>query len=251
MNNLYCPRCSLSYIKLNGHTYYGKQNYQCKRCSRQFVENSQHIGEEMKNLIKVLLLERLSLRGICRVAGVSLTWLLDFITELYAELPDDLNIDLSQSDKSSIHLVQLEAEADEIWSFVGSKDNKQWVWIAIDVNTKQVIAFYVGDRSGTSARELWRRIPPIYHACATFYTDGLAAYKSVLPADRHKVCAKSSGHTNIIERFNCTLRQRVSRLARFSLSFSKTIKNHIGAIKYFICHYNKKIIGLAESALHS
>ena len=28
------------------------------------------------------------------------------------------------------------------------------------------------------------------------------------------------------------------------------IKNHIEAIKYFICHYNKVIIGLAESALH-
>jgi hypothetical protein len=28
------------------------------------------------------------------------------------------------------------------------------------------------------------------------------------------------------------------------------IKNHIGAIKYFICHCNKVIIGLAESALH-
>ena len=38
----------------------------------------------MKDLIQVLLLERLSLRGICRVTGVSLTWLLGFITELYA-----------------------------------------------------------------------------------------------------------------------------------------------------------------------
>jgi insertion element IS1 protein InsB len=80
--------------------------------------------------------------------------------------------------------------------------------------------------------------------------DGLAAYKTVLPSERHQVCAKSSGHTNMIERFNCTLRQRVSRLARGALSFSKVIKNHIGAIKYFICHYNKVIIELAESALH-
>jgi insertion element IS1 protein InsB len=41
-----------------------------------------------------------------------------------------------------------------------------------------------------------------------------------------------------IERFNNTLRQRVSRLVRETLSFSKTLANHIGAIKYFICHYN-------------
>ena len=44
--------------------------------------------------------------------------------------------------------------------------------------------------------------------------------------------------TNHIERFNNTLRQRVSRLVRSALSFSKTLANHIGAIKYFICHYN-------------
>src|SRR5262249_43923152 len=145
----------------------------------------------------------------------------------------------------------LKPQADEIWSFVASKENKQWIWIAIEIDTKQVIAFYVGDRSASSARELWQRIPPAYRNHATFYTDGLRAYKSVLSAERHKVCAKSSGHTNIIERFNCTLRQRVSRLVRFSLSFSKTIKNHIGAIKYFICYYNKEIIGFAEPALHS
>jgi insertion element IS1 protein InsB len=136
----------------------------------------------------------------------------------------------------------LKPQADETWSFVASKENKQWVWIAIDVDTKQVIAFYVGDRSASSARELWQRIPSAYRNHATFYTDGLLAYKSVLPAERHKVCAKSSGNTNIIERFNCTLRQRVSRLVRFSLSFSKTMKNHIGAIKYFICHYNQEVI---------
>ena len=73
MNNLRCPQCGLSHIKRNGYTHYGKQNYRCKDCDRQFVEDSQHIGEEVKDLIKVLLLERLSLRGICRVTGVSLT----------------------------------------------------------------------------------------------------------------------------------------------------------------------------------
>jgi len=250
MNNLRCPQCGLSHIKRNGYTHYGKQNYRCKDCDRQFVEESQHIGEEMKDLIKALLLERLSLRGICRVTGVSLTWLLDFITELYVALPDNLNVTFSQAQKSVIQLVQLEAEADEIWSFVVSKGNKQWVWIALEVTTKQVIAFYVGDRSASSARELWRRIPQVYRDHATFYPGGLAAYRTVLPSERHQVCAKSSGHTNMIERFNCTLRQRVSRLVRGSLSFSKTIKNHIRAIKYFICHYNKAVIGFAESALH-
>jgi IS1 family transposase len=41
-----------------------------------------------------------------------------------------------------------------------------------------------------------------------------------------------------IERFNNTLRQRVSRLVRSTLAFSKKVENHIGAIRYFISHYN-------------
>jgi insertion element IS1 protein InsB len=77
---------------------------------------------------------------------------------------------------------------------------------------------------------------------ATFYTDDWEAYRQVIPAQRHEVCDKGSGHTNAVERFNCTLRQRVSRLVRKTLSFSKKLKNHIGAIKYFICHYNQEVI---------
>ncbi|MDB5262141.1 MAG: hypothetical protein JWQ14_1422, partial [Adhaeribacter sp.] len=63
--------------------------------------------------------------------------------------------------------------------------------------------------------------------------------------DRHYAVGKDSGLTAYIERFNCTLRQRVARLVRKSLSFSKLIDNHMGAIKYFNCHYNSK-----RKALH-
>jgi insertion element IS1 protein InsB len=44
--------------------------------------------------------------------------------------------------------------------------------------------------------------------------------------------------TNYIERFNTILRQCVSRLVRETLSFSKKLAHHIGAIKYFIGHHN-------------
>jgi insertion element IS1 protein InsB len=50
--------------------------------------------------------------------------------------------------------------------------------------------------------------------------------------------AKKARKTNPIERFNNTLRQRASRLVRNGLLFFKTLDNHIGAIKYVICHYN-------------
>lgn len=65
-----------------------------------------------------------------------------------------------------------------------------------------------------------------------------AVYKGVIPAGQYRAVTKNARKTNHIELFNNTLRQRVSRLVRETLSFSKTLANHIGAIKYFICHYN-------------
>ena len=73
------------------------------------------------------------------------------------------------------------------------------------------------------------------------YTDFWAAYNTVIPAQRHRQVYKDSGETNHIERFNNTLRQRISRLVRETLSFSKKVENHIGAIWYFIHHYNAEI----------
>jgi insertion element IS1 protein InsB len=60
----------------------------------------------------------------------------------------------------------------------------------------------------------------------------------VIPPSQHKAITKQARKTNHVERFNNTLRQRMSRLVRDTLSFSKKLANHVGAIKFFICHYN-------------
>ena len=168
---------------------------------------------------------------------VSLNWLLGFIVSIYKELPDDLNIQVKP--RSNVVLFGLESEMDEMWSFVGKKKNKQWIWLAIDPNTKQIIGFYVGDRSKESAKKLFHSLPEEYKEYAHFYTDDYESYKGVIPENRHTI---SKGYTNHIERFNCTLRQRVSRLVRKALSFSKKFENHIGAIKYFLCDYNLQVL---------
>jgi IS1 family transposase len=63
-------------------------------------------------------------------------------------------------------------------------------------------------------------------------------YEGVIPPERHKAITKKARLTNHIEWFNNTLRQRVSRLVRSTPAFSKKLANHVGAIRYFICHYN-------------
>jgi len=184
-----------------------------------------------------LLRERISLRGICRAVGVSLTWLLHFMVECFTTCPDHLHARLTAR-PAKVWVYKLEAETDEMWSFVQKKANKQWIWLAMDATTRQIIAFHVGDRSRESAKALWASIPEVYRDHAKFHTDQYEVYKGVIPAERHQAITKQARKTNHIERFNNTLRQRLSRLVRDTLSFSKKVENHIGAIKFFICHYN-------------
>ena len=132
-------------------------------------------------------------------------------------------------------------QCDELWSFVDNKDNKQWVWLALDTETREIIGVYIGARDKTAAKELWESLPPVYRQCAVAYTDFWSAYEAVFPSKRHRAVGKETGKTSYIERFNNTLRQRISRLVRKTLSFSKSLENHIGAIWYFVHYYNASL----------
>jgi len=119
--------------------------------------------------------------------------------------------------------------------------------LTFDRQTSAIVGVYIGKRGKKGAKGLWCSIPEIYRNNAVFYTDFWKAYCSVIPKKRHHAVGKETGKTNHIERFNCTLRQRVSRLVRKSLSFSKKLENHIGAIWYFIHHHNEMVYNrLAE-----
>ncbi len=128
-----------------------------------------------------------------------------------------------------------------MWSFVRSKDNKQWIWLAIDALTKEIVGVYIGSREESGAKGLWDSLPPVYRQCASCFTDFWNAYQKKNPDMRHKAVGKDSGKTSYIERFNNTMRQRIARLGRKVLSFSKKLSNHIGAIWYFIHHYNASL----------
>ena len=195
------------------------------------------IGEDQRTLVERLLREKISLYGICRAVGVSIRWLMSLMAARFAALPDHLHV-LPVAAPREVIIGRLEVEADEMWSFVKKKANKQWVWIAMDKQTRQSIAFHIGDRSYDSARQLWANLPAVYREQAMFYTDQYTVYTGIIPAAQDKAITKKARKTNHIERFNNTLRQRVSRLVRDTLAFSKKLANHIGAIKYFICHYN-------------
>jgi len=236
MRDMICPRCGSGNIVKNGNSIYGKPKFMCKECRKQFVENPdiRKITDEKKALTDKMLLERIPLAGICRVLGISQRWLQSYVDEKYQHIKKKLETIFKGK-------IRLTIECDEIWAYVSSKDNKYWIWLAIDTETGEIVGVYIGTRGRESAKKLWDSLPSEYRQCAVIYTDFWEAYVGVLPSKRHRRAAKNSGKTSHIERFNNTLRQRISRLVRKTLSFSKKLENLIGAVLLFIHHHNDMI----------
>ena len=187
-----CPSCgSLAFVK-NGFNHHGDQNHKCLECKRQFVLDPQNkiITDETKSLVRRLLLERLSLRGICRAAQVSQAWLLGFIKQEYDQVPRDLNVKIPPE---STGLILERIEADELWSFVGKKKNQVWIWLALDATTRQVVAMHAGGRSEQDAKAFWAEVPEPYRSGCDVYTDEWEAYVGAIPAQVHFAVKKSLG----------------------------------------------------------
>ena len=55
----------------------------------------------------------------------------DYVNPHYAEIPRKAQL---SSKKGKIIF-----QCDEAWSFLGNKENQPWIWLALDVNTKQIV----------------------------------------------------------------------------------------------------------------
>ena len=49
-----------------------------------------------------------------------------------------------------------------MWSFIGLKRDKQWIWLAIDRDSREIIGMHVENRDRASAEELWKSLPLVY-----------------------------------------------------------------------------------------
>lgn len=165
-----CPYCGSSQISKNGSTHHKKQKYLCKECRRlswwafpcayrrrgvspQFIENptKKSIQPSTKALIKRLLLEKIPLIGIARSLQISMTWLQKFVNDFYRCIPCQSKV----TPETSLELV---IECDELWSFVNSKENAVYVWLAINRKTRQIVGVHLGDRSRNSAQVFWESL---------------------------------------------------------------------------------------------
>lgn len=230
-----CPKCGSENLVRNGHDYKGAQKYHCKTCASYGTLNARRRYDERARLqVKRAVLERISLRGIERMFDISRRTVAAWITHWAEHLPP-LESTLVNAQMDDV------LELDEAWSFVLKKANKRWVWVALCRRTRQIVAYFIGDRSETSCLHLWRRIPRAYKRCYSF-SDFWDAYQLVFAADRHQSVGKDSGETNHIERWFNTLRQRLARFVRKTLSFSKSDQFHEFVFRLFVHHYNRACI---------
>ena len=84
---------------------------------------------------------------------------------------------------------------------------------------------------------LWEAIPDNYRAGHCF-TDFWATYQAVIPEAQHTAVGKETGETAHVERWNNTLRQRLARFVRMTLSFSKSVGMHEACLLLFLYRYN-------------
>ena len=226
-----CPNCDSLDMVRNGTDYKGDQKYHCRHCGGYGTLHAKaRYNQAEKTQVLKAYQERVSMRGIERIFGVVPKTLLRWIKAALAKLPSLLQT-LAPAHSDDV------LEFDELWSFVLKKSNKCWVWIALCRRTRQVVAYYIGDRGEDSCRQLWQRVPPAYKHC-TSYSDFWSAYQRVLPEDTHHSVGKESGQTAHIERWNNTLRQRLARFVRKTLSFSKSETVHDLVLRFFIINYN-------------
>ena len=160
-----------------------------------------------------------------RATGVSERWLQYYVNKKLGAVKRELEVKSKKKGK-------LTTQCDEMWSFVGDKGNKQWIWLAIDVLTKEIVGVFIGKRDEAGAKALWDSLPAVYRQYAVSYTEFWSAYGRVFP-QKHRAVGKDTGQANYIERFNNTMRQRISRLGKKTLSFSKKLSHHIGSFFVF------------------
>ncbi len=270
--------------KKHGKDRQGRQRYRCQSCGKTFWSNDERpLGDmrlDMHKAVMILgmLLEGMSIRACSRMTGVKPDTICDLIL-VVGEKCDRFLVGT---------IVDVEAKAiemDEIWDFIAMKAaTKQrlgrkgevgdtWTWLAIDADSKMILASAVGQRDEWTCERFLKRLDHATAGPCQVTSDGLSLYTYNVPfvlgsrvdfAQLVKNYASSQketryspatitgiqktvrfGHpdedrisTSYAERLNLSVRMHCRRFTRLTNAHSKSARHHEAMVAIFVAWFN-------------
>jgi|TARA_B110000261_G_C13091745_1_gene360174 insertion element IS1 protein InsB len=203
-----CRYCKGACVKRGARS--GVQKYSCKLCKKyqQTFYQRKPLTPEDRISIKLLNSERVSFRGIGRVLKCSASTIQRNIRLLALKVEIPWRGEFNQV-----------YEIDEMCSYVSRNKNESRIWITYAINrrTKDVISVVTGRRNNDTISKVTESVLSLHPK--TIFTDKYVGYSSLIP---RKVHSTKKSNTNCIERMNLTIRNRISRFSRKTLSFPKS-----------------------------
>jgi len=281
-----CIRCKHS--EANKFGTYGRrktQRFRCPSCKATFSEPRQkplgrhYISTEKAAQITTLLLEGMSVRAVARVTGTHQGTILSLLLTVGKKCRNLFDARVRNIRPRFV-------QADELWTFVHTKEahlygdtpkewGDQYIWMAIDSETKMVLSYLVAKREGASAYDFIRDLSERVLGRFQITTDGLRSYVPAIEesfgadidfAQLLKLYGTSDGEgpewynpskvtatipisisgnpkperisTSHVERANLSVRTHLRRFTRLSLGFSKTLEHLTAAIHLYMSFFN-------------
>jgi insertion element IS1 protein InsB len=240
---MHCPQCNSSENKKNGFRR-GKQSYQCKNCSYQYVETPKARGYpvEVKKLCLKMYLNGMGFRAIARVTQIDHTTIINWVREEAKKLPNEPQEE-EIPEITEIDELQTPTHPEGLpggmrgafRTFVGRKQKKYWIWTVVNHANPGILFWTIGDRSHQTFEKIWqvikcwksfwssvlRRLTAEPAATAKRYvTDGYPVYPSYIEPEDHLVCKT---YMTRVEGENTRLRHYLARLHRKTLCYSKSV----------------------------